>query len=174
LRRIADEAYFSANRDSLGMGATMFGTLLRVIIGFIVASIVAGVTKVLFVYTPADLASLPADVAASRIGTAFDLALGAAVQSGLFAAPFAFVAAALGEWRRLSDWTYYAIIGMLIALIGFITQFSSESVGQPTIINNYALTAFLTAGFLGGLAFWMVSGRSAGAPAEPDRESVSA
>ena len=54
---------------------------------------------------------------------------------------------------------YYLIAGTVIAMLGFTAQYSSEVPGQPTIFNNYALAAYLTSGFLGGLAYWLTAGR---------------
>ncbi len=145
------------------------GRLLKVLLGFAIACLAAGITKVLFVFTPAELASLPADVASDRMSRAMDLSLGVAAQSALFSAPFALVAAAIGEWRRISSWTYYALIGIAIALVGFLAQHSIELPGQPSIVNNYALTAFLTSGFMAGLFYWLFAGRSAGGDGLHDR-----
>lgn len=146
----------------------MFKKLLRVLIGFAVACLGAGLAMVLFVFTPAEIAGLPPDVASDRIGKGLELATFVAVQAALFAAPFALVAAALGEVLRTRDWTYYALAGLVIAGLGFFAQHSTEQTGQPTIVNNYALTAFLTAGFVGGMLYWIVSGRFAGGrPLEP-------
>ena len=47
-------------------------------------------------------------------------------------------------------------------LSGVKAQFESEVTGQPTILNAYALTAFITAGFVAGLAYWLIAGRKAG------------
>ena len=38
--------------------------------------------------------------------------------------------------------------------------------GDYSIVNNYALFAYLCAGLVGGLAYWLISGRSAGDPLE--------
>ncbi len=140
----------------------MLGRILRVLLGFVLAALAAGITKVLFVITPSQLANLPADVVSDRVAMAGEMALLAGLHSAIFAAPFALVGAAIGEWRRIRDWAYYALIGMAIALIGFLAQYSSEFTGQPTIVNNYALTAFLTTGFIAGIVYWIVSGRYAG------------
>ena len=140
----------------------MFGRLISVLIGFILACLAAGFTKVFFATTPSELAGLPTDVASDRISKVFESGLFASAQCLLFAAPFALVAAAIGEWRSLRDWTYYAVVGLAIALVGFLAQYSSEAQGQPTIVNNYALSAFLTAGFAAGLVYWLFAGRSAG------------
>jgi hypothetical protein len=49
-------------------------------------------------------------------------------------------------------------------MIGFLTQHSAELPGQPSIMNNYGLTAFITSGFVAGLAYWLFAGRGAGGP----------
>ena len=140
----------------------MIGRIINVLISFILACLAAGLTKVLFATTPSELASLPPDVAADKMAKVLDFTLSAGVVNALFAAPFALVAAAIGEWRRMRNWIYYALTGVAIALVGFLAQYSSEAQGTPTIVNNYALTAFLTAGFVGGLVYWLFAGRSAG------------
>jgi hypothetical protein len=140
----------------------MFGQLLRVLIGYLAACLGAGLTMVLFVVTPSELAGLPPDVASDRMGRTLELATYVAAQAFLFAAPFALVIAAVGEWRRSRSWTFYALAGLLIALLGFLAQHSTEQTGQPTIVNNYAAIAFMTSGFVGGLLYWLFSGRMAG------------
>ena len=139
----------------------MIGRIIRVLIGFALAALAAGLTKVLFAITPAQLASLPADVMYDRLGKVGEWALLAATHSAIFAAPFALVGAAIGEWRRIKDWSYYALVAMAISIVGYLAQFSSEAAGNPTVINNYALTAFLTTGFVSGLVYWLFSGRFA-------------
>ena len=140
----------------------MLGRIINILMSFLVACFVAGLTKVLFGTTPSELANLPPDVAADRMSRVIELGLFSGVQTALFSAPFALVAAAVSEWRNLRNWTYYALSGLAIALVGFLAHYSNEAQGAPTIVNNYALTAFLTAGFVGGLAYWLLHGRHAG------------
>jgi hypothetical protein len=137
-------------------------TLLRVLFGFIVACLVAGLTTVAFVVTPADLATLPADAWSERLGNAGVLSLLAATHSAIFAFPFAIVAIVIGEWARVRSWIYYAIAGLAIALGGFAAVYLNEAAGQLSIVNEYALRAFLAVGILSGLAYWLVAGRRAG------------
>ncbi|MGE0697735.1 MAG: hypothetical protein AB7O57_01435 [Hyphomicrobiaceae bacterium] len=152
----------------------MLVRLLRNIIGFALACIGTGVTLVLFVHTPSELASLAPEVMRDQVMRDLELAFYVATQAALFAAPFALVAAGLGEALRNRDWTYYALAGLIMAGLAFFAQHSTEQAGQPTIVNNYALTAFLTAGLVGGTLFWLLSGRLAGGrelepvPARPD------
>jgi hypothetical protein len=137
-------------------------TLLRVLFGFIFACLVAGAVTVAFVVTPADIAGLPAEAQPERLANAGVLALLAATHSAIFAFPFAMLANGIGEMWHVRSWLYYAVVGLLIGAGGFVAYYANEVVGQPSIFNNYALTAFLTIGTLGGLAYWLVAGRRAG------------
>ena len=152
----------------------MLGRIINILLSFLVACFAAGLTKVLFATTPSELANLAPDVAADRMSKVIESGLFAAVISAMFAAPFALVAAAISEWRRLRSLTYYALTGLGIALIGFLAHFSAEPQGAPTIVNNYALTAFLTAGFVGGLTYWLLHGRHAGIDALPHKTTSAA
>jgi hypothetical protein len=142
--------------------AGMLVRLLRILVAFALGCFAASVTLILFVFTPSEILGLPPDVRADRLGKAVELAAFAAIQIALFSAPFALVASALGEMMTRRFWSYYALAGLLMAGAGFFAQRTAEQIGQPTIANNYALTAFLTAGFVGGLVYWMVAGRFAG------------
>jgi heme/copper-type cytochrome/quinol oxidase subunit 3 len=146
----------------------MFGSIFRVLLGFILACLAAGFTKVLFALTPSEVFSGEAD----RLSSVMYLATQTATHSALFAAPFALIAAAIGEWQGLRNWAYYAVAAIAIALAGFLAQYQSENLTQPTIVNNYALTAFLTSGFVGGLVYWLFSGRDAGGQATPSHMMV--
>ena len=136
--------------------------LARVAFGFALASIAAGLVTVMFVDTPVDVLAQPASRLPQTASQTLDLALLTATHSAIFAAAFVLIAAGLGEWLSIRSLPFYLIAGMGIALLGFIAQFSSEVAGQPTILNNYALKAFLTAGFFGGFVYWLASGQFAG------------
>ncbi len=137
----------------------MIGRMLRALFGFVLACLAAGLTVVLFIYTPAELAADPASNRAAEAGL---LALAAATYSAVFAAPFALAGAVIGEWRRIGSWVYYALVGVVIAAIGFLAQYWSESGTEGSIVNNYAAMAFLVTGVVAGTVYWLVSGRSAG------------
>jgi len=145
----------------------MIGRMIRVVFGFVVACLAAGLTIVLFVTTPVELANTPSNAFSEALSSNGVLALMAATHSAVFAAPFALIGAAIGEWRHLAHWTYYALVGMVIAGIGFLAQYYSEGGAQASIVNNYALVAFLTMGFVGGVVYWLMSGQFARAEIEP-------
>jgi hypothetical protein len=133
---------------------------LRVLLGFAAACLAAGLVQVAFVITPADLAGLEPAAMAERLRGAGMLWLLAATQSAVFSAPFALVAAALAEWQGIRSWIYSAVGGIGIAMAGFLTLLAGESGGQ-TVVNGYALAAFLATGLVAGLVYWAVAGRKA-------------
>lgn len=136
----------------------MIRGMLRVILGFALACLAAGLSMVLFVYTPLELAT---ERASDRVSEASMLALAAATHSAVFAAPFALIGAAFGEWQRIGSWLYYALVGIAIAGVGFLAQFWTEATGEASIVNSYAVTAFIVTGFVAGLVYWLFAGRSA-------------
>lgn len=138
-------------------------TLGRVLTGFIVACLAAGLIQVLFVATPKELAALPVSAFQDQARTAFELSLLTATHFALFSAAFALIAAGIAEWLGVTALGYWLAAGTGIAILGFIAQYSSEVAGQPSIFNNYALQAYLTAGFFGGLVYWLVAGMHSGA-----------
>jgi hypothetical protein len=145
------------------------GAILRVLSGFILANLAAALTLALFVYTPSELATAASGAAGdpwSGLGAAWLVAF---TQNTIFSALPALLAVALGEWRHVREWSYYALAGIVIAMLGFAAQWLSESTGQnwSVVDSNYPFVAFLTTGFVGGFTYWMWSGRLAGAPARP-------
>jgi len=131
----------------------------RILAGYVLACVAFGVVLAAFVFTPAEIVA--SEAAAGRLSMAGTQALLSATQVAIFAAPLAVVAAIVAEWCRISAWLYYAVVGIVIAILGFLAQYASELQGQPTIVNNYALTAFLTGGLVSGLVYWIVAGRRA-------------
>jgi len=137
----------------------LFGSMLRIGIGFAAACLVAGLTQVLFVLTPSQLI---ADYSRDTLAIVGLLTLAAATHSAIFASIFALVAVALGEWQCIRDFSFYALTGVAIALAGLLAQYASENAAQPTILNTYALAAYVTTGCAAGLAYWIMAGRFAG------------
>jgi hypothetical protein len=146
----------------------LMATFARVLLGFILACLTAGLVQVLYVVTPSDLAGSPGDLIAERLGGTAVLALETATHFAIFALAFTLIATGFAEWMSIRALPYYLAAGALIALLGFAAQFSSEAGGQPSVLNNYALQAFITSGFFGGLVYWLISGQFAGGPDDSD------
>jgi hypothetical protein len=153
----------------------MFVRVIRVLIGFALASLAAAVTLVLFVYAPAEWASLPADLSGERLSEAGFFALVVTPHIAVYAALPVLAGVIFAEARKIAGCTFYALAGIGTAAAGFLVFHLSEAPDQATILQNYALIAFLTAGLVGGLAYWVFSGRFAaprgGPAAAPDQQA---
>ena len=77
----------------------------------------------------------------------------------------------LGEWHKIGSWLYYVLVAIAIAGVGFLAQFWTEATGEASIVNSYAVTAFIVTGFVAGIVYWLFSGRYA---AGPDGQQASA
>ena len=136
----------------------MFHTIIRVLFGFLMACLAAGLTKVLFAIGPQDLLSgNPDSIAAILILTAQF-----ATVFAIFAAVFALLATVISEWQGLRGFFFHAIVGLAIAAAGFAAQYFGEAPNGPTILNNYGAGAFAATGLVGGIVYWLFAGRRAG------------
>lgn len=140
----------------------MIGSLLRVLFAFLAACLAAAFVQVFFAFSPFQIAS--PDEGLSLLGV-LSIIPKAMVQSMLFAAPFVLVAAAVAEWQGIQDWIYYTVVGVAIAFAGFTALHMGEST-DSTLLHDYALRAFLTAGAIAGFVYWMAGGRDAGGRVE--------
>lgn len=139
----------------------MLCSIFRVLFGLIAAFLVAGLVQVAFVITPADLTAIPGSQMAERLEGAGLLMLLAATQTAVFSTPFALPLAVTGEWLGWRLWLYYVVGALAIAVAGFFALRVGET-GPATIVNDYALRAFLVTGLVAGLVYWAVAGRCAG------------
>ena len=146
----------------------MFATLLRVLFGFLIACLMAGIMNVGFVMPPTEVFALPENVMYDRLGDAGILTLVAATQSAVFAAPFALVAAAIAEWQSFRNAIFYLLVGLVISVGGFVAIYASELEKDPSIANGYALTAYGLSGLAAGLVYWLLAGRFAGDEIDED------
>jgi uncharacterized membrane protein YozB (DUF420 family) len=133
--------------------------VLWILAGYVLACVAFALVLVAFVFTPVEL--VDAGPGSGRFSMAGFQLLASSIQVVIFAAAPALIAAALAEWRGISEWHYYALVALLIAGAGFLAQYASELQGAPTIVNNYAVAAFMTGGFAAGVVYWLVAGRNA-------------
>lgn len=136
----------------------MFAALFRILFGLVFAALVAGGVQVLFALTPAELASGSPQL----LQSAAQLWLDTSLVNLVFAAPFVFLAGIIAEGFGVRSFSFHALAGIFIALAGLGVLYSGEQLGDPTLANSYAIAAYLTAGFFGGIAYWLVSGRFSG------------
>jgi hypothetical protein len=135
----------------------MFVAIIRVVFGLIAAALAAGAVQVAFVAGPDELLS-PNLLAtsSSRLQELGLLTLLAATQSAVFAAPFAFLAAAVTAWLPIRSGLFFVLAGIVIALAGFFAQYVGER-GPHTILNRYALAAYVVSGLVAGFVYWVVA-----------------
>lgn len=145
----------------------MLARIFGILVGYVLACVAFAVVIVGFVFTPAEIVTLPSDAAADRLAIAGNHVLLSATQVAFIAAPLALIAALIAEWRGIREWLYFAAVGLMISVVGFLAQYVSELQGQPTIVNNYAMAAFLCGGFVAGIVYWLVVGRTAGGKQMP-------
>lgn len=146
----------------------MIASLSRVLFGFLLSCLVAGVTQVTFALTPQGM------MGEGPMTTAVEWILLTATHAAVFSAPFALVAAAIGEWLSVRSLLYYVIVGLIVAMVGFLAQYQGETVGGPTIVNSYAAMAYVTTGIVAGLVYWILAGRRAGEDPLPDSGETAA
>ena len=135
----------------------MFSTAIRILLAFALACIAAGFTTVAFVMPPTDFIELSGNALTNSLSSAGLLALAAATHFAVFAFPLALIAAVFGAARGLRNPVFYVSTGIAIAVLGFFAQSAVEQSGQPTIVNEYALMAFVAAGLVGGLVYWLIA-----------------
>jgi uncharacterized membrane protein len=147
------------------------GTVIRVIVGFVAGSFAAAAVTVLFALTPGELAAAGPEYW-SEGGI---LLLGTATITALFAAPFVFISAIFSETLGIRSFAYHGMVGIAIALAGHALLYSGQNVNEPTIVNSYAAATYLSAGLMGGFAYWLFAGRLAHrlpVPAAQNSETV--
>ena len=145
----------------------MILSVLRVLVAFALACIAGALIQLGFA-TPNDVLTDDPD----RLSWSIEQALLAATHSAVFSAPFALVAAAIGEWQSIRSWVYYALGGLAIAIAGFIAIHFGETGAANSIVNQYAIGAYLCSGLVAGWIYWLFSGRYAGDPAEMEQPQM--
>lgn len=140
----------------------MLARLIRIILGFALACLVAGLIKTAFVITPADLIAEAEHRRMDLLGISGLLILATATQSAVFAAPFALLAAIFAQWFKLRSSAFYILAGVVISILGFAVQLATENSGQPTIANTYAVLAYVVSGAVAGWVYWIFAGYGRG------------
>jgi hypothetical protein len=141
----------------------MIMSVLRVLVAFGLACIAGALVQLGFA-TPFDVLTDDPD----RLSWSLEQALLAATHGAVFSAPFALVAAAIGEWQSIRSWVYYVLAGIAIAIAGFIAIYSVEATTANSIVNQYATIAYLASGLVAGWVYWLFSGRFAGDAVEAE------
>ncbi len=135
--------------------------VLRVIIGLLVSSLVAGVVLVVHVAQLLELAAAPPGELPPRLLALGQLTALYTTQIAMFLVPFGLLLAAVAEINRWRSWLVYVVFGLALAGAGYVLQYQSEG-DLRTIVNPFAAQVFALQGIVGGLAYWLMAGRYAG------------
>jgi hypothetical protein len=138
----------------------MFRAIFRVLFGFVLACLAAGLTQVLFAVGPQEVTGGDPD----KLSRILEWSALTATQSAVFAVPFALLSAAISEWQGIRGFLYHTIVGICIAMAGFGAHYFSEAPAANSIMNNYAAIAFAVTGLVAGFVYWLFAGRRAGGP----------
>lgn len=133
------------------------GAIVRIVLGFAAACLAAGFIQVLFAVTPAELVA----AGEARWSAAINWALLSSAHIAVFAAPFALISISASEWLGIRSFAYHTIIAMGIAVVGFGLILMTEAPSEASIVNSYAMAAYLTSSFIAGFLYWVLSGRLA-------------
>src|ERR1700723_4010303 len=145
----------------------LIGRLFIVLIGFLAACLVAGMIVVGAVLFPelSDFGTGPIDPDALNIVLGF----GFIFVSGFALLP-ALIVAAITEAFSIRGALSYAVGGAIIGLACYLdlVPFDTETLRFAGIVRRH-LEIMTGAGIVGGVVYWMIAGRNAGAWREPPR-----
>lgn len=143
--------------------------ILRVLLGFSLACLAATITALLFAITPAELFALGGDAAIDRIVWIAEMGWKLAVVLAMMAGLPAALAIARGERRSIRSARSYVLVGVGIALIGYVAQAGMTLISMPLVIVGYSALAYTSAGAIAGMVYWAIAGRLAGD--EPEEQA---
>ena len=140
---------------------SLFGRIIVMVFGLLVAIIVAGITLAIGIVAP-DWVGADSDPF-ERV-MFFIVSFFATSFVGAVAILPAAVVIAISEAAGMRSFIYYGVGGALVALASYYGSDISlqlENTTDVTPVAN-ALQLAAAAGILGGLAYWLVAGRNAG------------
>ncbi len=140
---------------------SLFGRIIVIIFGLLIAIIVAGVTLAIGIVLP-EMAAMDSDPIERVIF--FFVAFFATGIVIIFALLPAALVVTISEVLRMRSFIYYGVGGALVALASYygsdISVQLENTTDVPPVANAFQLAA--AAGILGGLAYWLIAGRNAG------------
>ena len=141
---------------------SLLGRTTEIIFAVIVAAVAAGVALAVGIVAP-DWPILDSD-STERVSF-FVASFFATSFFGVVAMAPAFALIVLGEALRMRSIIYYAAAGALVGLAGYFGSNISLQLENTTDISpvEHALPLAVAAGIIGGVAYWLIAGRKAGA-----------
>ena len=140
---------------------SLFGRIIVIIFGLLVAIMVAGITLAIGIVLP-EWATMDSDPV-ERVIFFFAAFFATSYVGAVAIFPAALVIVIL-EAVGMRSFLYYGIGGALVALASYYGSDISVQLENTTDVTPVANTLQLAAaaGILGGLAYWLIAGRNAG------------
>jgi hypothetical protein len=140
---------------------SLFGRIIVIIFGLLVAIIVAGIALAIGIVLP-EWATMDSDPI-ERVIFFFAAFFATSYIGAVAIFPAALVIVIL-ESARMRSFLYYGIGGALVALASYYGSDISVQLENTTDVTPVGNTLQLAAaaGILGGLAYWLIAGRNAG------------
>ena len=141
---------------------SLFGRIIVIVFALIVASIAAGITLAIGIVAP-DWAGIDSDPV-ERVSF-FIVSFFATSFVGAVAMAPAFVLIVLAEAARIRSFIYYGVAGALVGLASYFGSSISVRLENTTDVPpvEHALQLAAAAGIIGGVVYWLIAGRRAGA-----------
>ncbi len=142
---------------------SLLGRIIVIIFAVIVASMAAGVALTIGIVAP-DWATGGDSDPVERVSF-FVVSFFTTSFLGAVAVAPAFLLIVLAEALRIRSFIYYAVAGALVGLVSYfgsnISMLLENSTDIPPV--EHTLELATAAGMIGGLAYWLIAGRNAGA-----------
>ncbi len=141
---------------------SLLGRIIVIIFALIVASLAAGIALTIGIVAPdwATMDSDPVERVSFFVVSFFKTSFVGAVAM----AP-AFLLIIVGEALRIRSFIYYGVAGALVGLVSYfgsnISMLLENTTDSPPVEHTLQLAA--AAGIIGGIAYWLIAGRKAGA-----------
>ena len=141
---------------------SLFGRIVVIIFAVILASLAAGIALAIGIIAP-DWATMDSDPV-ERV-TFFIFAFFATSLVGAAAILPALVLIAVAEAMRIRSFLYYGVGGGLVGLASYFGSDISSRLENTTDVTpvGHVLQLAAAAGIIGGLVYWVIAGRKAGA-----------
>jgi len=141
---------------------SLFGRIIVIVFALVVASMAAGITLAIGIVAP-DWAGIDSDPV-ERVSF-FIVSFFATSFVGAVAMAPAFVLIVLAEAARIRSLIYYGVAGALVGLASYFGSSISVRLENTTDVPpvEHALQLAAAAGIIGGVVYWLIAGRRAGA-----------
>jgi hypothetical protein len=141
----------------------LLGRLILISVGFFLASLAAALTATAGLERAYGLTMATGEPFADYLGHWVLSVMVSTMAIGQFSLTLAAIAIIATETLGLRSWLYYAAAGALMGVLALVALEGAQGAAPSTRLANLEALIFIAAGLSGGLTYWLIAGRSAGA-----------